>query len=61
MVQWLGLFAFTAEGPKSTPDRGTKIPQALQRPQKIKIKKINIEPIEGFVYHTQVGKMSVRQ
>ena len=51
MVQWLGLFAFTAEDPNSMPDRGAKIPQALQGPPKIKIKKINIEPIEGFVYH----------
>ena len=29
-VQWLGLYAFTAEGPGSIPDRGTKIPQATQ-------------------------------
>ena len=28
MVQWLGLHAFTAEGLRSTPGRGTKIPQA---------------------------------
>ena len=27
-VQWLGLRAFTAEGPGSIPGRGTKIPQA---------------------------------
>ena len=30
MVQWLGLCAFTAEGPGSIPGRGTKIPQAGQ-------------------------------
>ena len=29
-VQWLGLCAFTAEGPGSFPDRGTKILQAMQ-------------------------------
>ena len=29
-VQWLGLRAFTAEGPDSIPGRGTKIPQALR-------------------------------
>ena len=28
-VQWLGLCAFTAEGPGSTPGQGTKIPQAV--------------------------------
>ena len=27
MVQWLRLRAFTAEGPNSIPDRGTKIPK----------------------------------
>ena len=29
--QWLGLGAFTAEGPASIPGRGTKIPQAVRR------------------------------
>ena len=28
-VQWLGLWAFTAEGPGSIPCWGTKIPQAM--------------------------------
>ena len=28
-VQWLGLLAFTAEGPGSIPGQGTKIPQAM--------------------------------
>ena len=28
MVQWLGLSTFTAEGPGSILDQGTKIPQA---------------------------------
>ena len=28
VVQWLGLCAFTAEGPGSIPGQGTKIPQA---------------------------------
>ena len=35
-VQWLGLRAFTAEGPGSIPGRGTKIPQALRGSQKKK-------------------------
>ena len=30
VVQWLGLWAFTAKGTGSIPDRGTKIPQAVQ-------------------------------
>ena len=38
-VQWLGLCAFTAEGAGSTPGRGTKIPEAMQRGQKKKTKK----------------------
>ena len=33
-VQWLGLCAFTAEGPGSIRVQGTKIPQATQRGQK---------------------------
>ena len=32
-VQWLGLGAFTAEGPGSIPGWGAKIPQAVQRGQ----------------------------
>ena len=27
MVQWLGLHAFTVEGPGSVPDQGTRIPK----------------------------------
>ena len=35
--QWLGLHTLTAEGPRSIPGRGTKIPQAPQhRPKKKK-------------------------
>ena len=34
--QWLGLCAFTAEGPGSTPGQGSKIPQAAQCRQKVK-------------------------
>ena len=30
VVQWLGLSAFTPEGPGAIPGRGTKIPQATQ-------------------------------
>ena len=29
VVQWLGLCAFTAEGPGSIPGQGTKIPQIV--------------------------------
>ena len=36
MVQWLGLRAFTAEGPGLTPSQGTKIPQDVWRSQKKK-------------------------
>ena len=32
-VHWLGLYSVAAEGPGSTPDEGTKIPQAMQRGQ----------------------------
>ena len=35
-VQWLRLFAFTAEHPGSIPGRGTKIPHATQHSQKKK-------------------------
>ena len=30
VVQWLGLYTFTAEGVGSIPTLGTKIPQAMQ-------------------------------
>ena len=33
-VQWLGLGAFTAQGPVSIPGQGTKIPQAARYGQK---------------------------
>ena len=36
VFQWLGLHAFTAEGPGSIPGQGTKIPQAVSRGQKKK-------------------------
>ena len=35
-VQWLGLHASTAGGTGLIPGQGTKIPQAVQRGQKIK-------------------------
>jgi len=35
-VQWLGLAAFTAVAPSSSPGRETKIPQASQQGQKEK-------------------------
>ena len=38
VVQWLGLCAFTAEGPGSVSGQGTKIPQATQHSQKKKKK-----------------------
>ena len=34
VVQWLGLRAFTAEGPGSVPGWGTEIPQAVRGSQK---------------------------
>ena len=40
VVQWLGLLTFTDEGMGSIPGWGTKIPQAAQRGQKKKKKKI---------------------
>ena len=39
VVQWLGLWAFTAEGTGSIPGRGTKIPQAAMHSQKKKEKR----------------------
>ena len=38
-VQWLGLYAFTAEGPGSIPGWGTKIPQATRPKKRTKKKK----------------------
>ena len=35
-VQWLGLCAFTTEGPGSIPGQGTKITQAAWQGQKSK-------------------------
>ena len=36
MVQWLGLYTFTAESLGSITGQGTEIPQATQHGQKIK-------------------------
>ena len=36
VVQWLGLWALTAEGPSSIPDLGAKSPQAMWHGQKKK-------------------------
>ena len=36
VVQWLGLYAFTAKGSGSISGQGTKIPQAVQCSQKKK-------------------------
>ena len=47
VVQWLGLRAFTAEGPGSIPDRGTKILQATQCSQKKRKKKENRQEGSG--------------
>ena len=41
-VQWLGLHAFTAEGPDSIPGWGTKIQQAMQRGQNISEAKFHL-------------------
>ena len=38
-IQWLGLHAFTAEGADSIPGWETKIPQAAQQGQKMKLLK----------------------
>ena len=40
-IQWLGLGAFTADGPGSIPGQGTKIPQAVRHGQKTKTKQTN--------------------
>ena len=42
-IQWLGLHAFTTEGPGSIPGWGTGIPQATRRSQKKK-KKVKVPP-----------------
>ena len=54
-VQWLGLYAFTAEGegPSSVPGRETKIPQALwydQKKEKEKKKKTLNFPDDGNIF-----------
>ena len=48
MVQWLGLHAFTAEGPGSIPGEGTKIPQAawLRQKNKQKTMRYHYTPIK---------------
>ena len=52
VVEWLELHAFTAEGPGSIPDRGTKIQQAARCSQKKKKKKKKKEPMEGRWTHS---------
>ena len=48
VVQWLGLHAFTAEGPGSIPGWGTKIPQAMRRGPKKNNEKddITMDPVD---------------
>ena len=46
-VQWLGLHAFTAEGPGSVPGRGTKIPQTAWQSQEKK-KKSHVQVFNPF-------------
>ena len=46
-VQWLGLFAFIAEGLGSVPGWGANIPQATQRGQD---KKKRLPKKENFTY-----------
>ena len=53
-VQWLGLSAFTATDPGSTPARGTKIPQAMWCAQKKKKKKSYILVIYP-IWSTGIG------
>ena len=52
-VQWLGLRAFTAEGPSSIPGRGTKILQVARRSKKKKKK--YIESILQNLYKEKLG------
>ena len=52
VVQWLGLQAFTSEGPGSVTGRGTKILQATW-PKKLKLKlknKINKIKKSGYIH-----------
>ena len=53
MVQWLRLHASNAGGASSIPGRGTKIPHATWRSQKIRKKKKK-DCLLG--YNPQVGK-----
>ena len=48
-AQWLALCDFTAQGPGSIPDWGTKILQATQSSQNKNKKKKKMDPI---IYHT---------
>ena len=52
MIQWLGLGAFTAEGPGSIPGQGTKIPQATWRGQKKKKWALKSDRSEHNAYST---------
>ena len=45
-VQWLGLHAFTAQGPDSIPHQGIEIPQAAQCSKKKKKRKVNSKLME---------------
>ena len=49
MVQWLGLWALTAEGPSSIPDLGAKSPQAMWHGQKKKKKKLRRARSQGTI------------
>ena len=44
MVQWLGLYIFTAKGADSIPGQGTKILPAMHCSQKKKIKFLGLNP-----------------
>ena len=41
VVQWLGLHSFTAVGKGSVSGQETRLPQAVRRSQKLKIKTLN--------------------
>ena len=48
MIQWLRLQVFTAEGRRSIPSQGTKIPQAVPAVRKKKKHEIKLENTDFF-------------
>ena len=60
-IQWLGLRAFTAEGPGPIPGWGTKIPQAARRGQKTCITSIMRLSVRHFLYASGSLSLSLRE